>query len=442
MISSPGIGSGLDVSAIIAQLVAVERAPIDALVQDKQDFENQISSYGLLTSALSNFQDSMQNLKSVNNFEVYKGVSSDDLSLTATTTSSASPGSYTIDITNLAVAHKMGSAAFADTGTTLIGTAGDKMTLTINGKSIVVDYGGKTLSQINADINSAAGLSTDVDLTSSIVSETSTSNRLVLTSGKTGTVNDISVSFANSAGTPIADPFTMATIVLSEDATFTIDGTYSLTRSSNTVDDAITGVTLNLLAQKTGLTLDVNRDLQAVEDNVNSFITAYNSIMSTLDSLQTGALEGDSTVRSVENQIRDVLNTAPSGLSTTLKYLAEVGVSLDRDGVMSLDSTKLNTAMTADFSGVAELFANDNQGYVFRLENLTKDLLSIDGYIQAREDGLQDRVDTLDDRIADMEYRLASYEDGLRAQYSNLDILISTMQQTSSFLAANSLGIY
>lgn len=436
MISSPGLGSGLDVSSIVRQLVSLERQPIDALQTKQSEYRSQISSYGRLKSALSNFQSSMDNLKALRNFEVYTGVSSDTDSLTAETSISASEGSFSVNITNLAVAHKMGSAAFADTGTTTIGNAGDTMDITINGQTLSVDYGGMTLGQIRDAINSAANADPNVDLTASIISENATSHRLVLTSGNTGTDYTINPTFKDSGGGAIADPLTLGTIVPAENASVTIDNTYTITRNSNSIDDAIDGVTLNLAkVTASPVTLDINRDTQAVKDNVKTFVEAYNSLKNTFSSLRQGNLEGDSTIRTIESQIRSALNTAPTGLTTSLEYLAQVGVEIQREGNMTLDESKLEDAMASDFEGVAQLFANDNQGYVYRMESLVNDLLDIEGFVKSREDGLQSRIDTIDSRVSRMEYRLGLYEDGLRAQFTNLDVMMAQMQQTSTFLA-------
>jgi flagellar hook-associated protein 2 len=145
-------------------------------------------------------------------------------------------------------------------------------------------------------------------------------------------------------------------------------------------------------------------------------------------------LEADSTLRSIQNQMRGVFNTAPSGLTGSYNFLAEIGVSFQKDGTLSVDSSALDTAIATDFSGVADLFANDNQGYLFRLDSVITGFVQTSGLINTREDGLNTRISTTDKRISDLEYRLQLREDGLRRQFTSLDELIGQLNGTSQFL--------
>jgi flagellar hook-associated protein 2 len=145
MISAPGVGSGLDVNSIVNQLMAIERRPLDRLESDKRDLETQLSAFGQLKSSLTTFQSAFADLKTLDAFEVYKAESSDETVFTATANSSAAVSFNSIQVINLAEAHKMGSVAIADTDTTMLGGAGDQLTTTINGEAFTVDIGGMTL---------------------------------------------------------------------------------------------------------------------------------------------------------------------------------------------------------------------------------------------------------------------------------------------------------
>lgn len=441
MISAAGIGTGLDISSIINQLMTLERRPLNALEDRKSGYQSQLSAVGQLKSALNTFESSMDDLKKLSRFEVYKATSSDEDVFTAETSISANPGSFSVQVNNLAVAHKAGSAAQADKDTTTFGNTGDKMQITIAGNTLEVDTGGKTLSEIRNAINSAAQADENVDVSASIVKESDSSYHLVLTSGDTGTQNTMSFAFVDSGGGAVADPLTMGTIVNAEDASVTIDGTFSITSQSNKIDDAIDGVTLNL-KDDTSVdthTLDISRDIDAVAKSVQSFVDAYNSLRGTTSSLRNGQLEGDSTVRNVESQIRNVLNTEPTGLSGSFSYLAQVGVSLQRDGTMSLDKSKLEDALNSDFEAVADLFADNDQGYVYRLAAQVDSLTEIDGFIDGRKQGIEGRIETIDARISDFEYRLVLIEERLRSQFTALDVLVGQLQSTGNFLS-NQLG--
>lgn len=433
MISAPGVGSGLDVSSIVEQLMSIERQPLNRLESDKQGLEARLSAFGKLKSALSTFQSAFNDLKSLDAFEVYKTESSDESAFTATANSDATTGSHDIQVVRLAEAHKVGSVSIADTDTTTLGGTGDEVTFTVNGNSFSVNGGGMTLSQLRDAINDAPD---NTGVSATIISENTSSHYLVLTSSETGNANAIHLSFTGSLGTDLGLSNINDSARL--DSQLLIDGLYNVTRSGNTIDDAIAGVTLNLVAETTGnVQLDVSRDIDSVKESVQSFVDAFNELKKTFDSLsgEGNDLEADSTLRSIENQIQGVFNTTPSGLNGSFTYLPEIGVSFQRDGTVALDDADLESAIASDFSGVAELFAHDSQGYLFRVDALIDGFVQADGLIDIREDGLNSRIDVTGQRIADMEYRLELREQRLRDQFTALDTLMGQLQGTSDFLS-------
>jgi len=434
MISASGIGSGLDVNSIIGQLMAIERQPLNRLEAKKAGYEAQLSGYGKLQSALSSFQSAMAALDSVSDFKLFSATSSDTDYFTAAASSTASLGKYDIKVNTLAEAHKMGSASQADKDTTTFGNSGDTLTVTVDSSSFTVTTGGKTLEQIRDAINDATD---NVGVTATIISESSSSYRLVLTSDNSGTANAMTLAVKDSGGSPVTDPLTMATINTAVDSEILVDGTYTVTRSSNTITDAIDGITLNL-AQTSASTfgLTVAHDDEGVKTAVQSFVDAYNELHNTIDELRKGELKADNTLLSIERQIRDVLNTAPSGITGQYSYLAELGVAIQKDGTMSLDSTALQTALDTDFSGVSELFANDDQGYAYRLEALADDFLQLggNGLVESRTDGINDRIESIENRIDTMGRRLVIVEQRYRSQFSALDSLLGQLTATSNYL--------
>lgn len=431
MISSPGVGSGLDVRSIVTQLMAIERRPVTAMQQSLTTLDAQLSAYGRLRSAMATFQSALKDLKSLDAFQVNTVSSSNAEAVTAIASSTAATGTLDVQVDRLAQAHKQGSTAKPDTDTTLNGGSGDQMTITVAGVAVTLNLGGMTLAQIRDEVNAAGA-----GVTATIVSETATSHRLVLTSEATGAANAMSLSFTGTLGTDLG----MATInnvaSLAElDSQILVDNTYTVTRSSNTIDDAIDGLTLTLKAKTaSAATLTIARDTEAVTTSVQTFVDAYNALRSTITALEGKELKNDSTLRSLQASIQRIFNTPPSGLTTSFSYLSQVGISLQRDGTMSLDAGDLEAAIASDFSGVAQLFANDDQGYVFRLNAKTTELLQTDGLIDGREDGIQASKKTLNSRIDSMEYRLGLVEKRYYAQYTALDTLMGQMQTTSAFL--------
>ncbi len=431
-ISAAGIGSGLDVTTIIGQLMTLEQRPLVALQQKEAGFYAKLSSLGQLRSAVSSYQSAVGALTSSSSLETYTATSADTAKFTATADSSAAKGTYDIEVTNLAVAQKLGSSAFADSDTTKIGNAGDKMTLTVGTDSFSVEIGDKTLSDIAAVINDA---SDNIGVTASVLQEDANNYRLVLSSDASGTANTITLAFEDSGASPIADPLSMAQIQAADDASFIVDGTYTITRSSNTVTDAIQGVTLNLLEMSTSaVQLDVVQDTGNITTAVNGFVSAYNTLQNTLTGLSSGELSGDSTLRMLQGRIRSILNSAPTGLSGAYSSLSEIGVEFQKDGTLTLDSADLSSAIKDDRTAVTDLFANDDQGYAFRLNALMDDTLDGDGLISTRESGINASISTIKDGIERMGTRLEIVESRLRAQFSALDLLVSNMQTTGNFL--------
>ncbi len=430
MISAPGIGSGLDVGAIVDQLMTIERQPLNRLEADKQGLQTQLSTLGQLKSSLTTFQSALSGLQQLDSFETYKAGSADETAFTATANSNASAGFSSIQVIAMAEAHKTGSAAIADTDTTTLGGAGDQINLSVGGNSFSVNAGGLTLSEIRDAINDAPD---NTGVSATIISENSGSHRLVLTSTETGSANAMSLSFTGSLGstlglTDINNPSQLDSEIL-------IDGLYTVNRSSNTIDDAMTGLTINLVGvSDTAAELTVSRDIESVTGSVQTFVDGFNQLRTTMKSMYGSDPALDSTLRNIESRMRSTFNTPPTGLNGSFNYLTEVGVSFLKDGSLSLDASDLEAAIASDFAGVAQLFANDNQGYLFRMDSVIDNFVEFDGQLDIRKDSLNNRIDSVDNRIFEMEFRLQLREQRLLDQFSALDSLMGELQGTSNFL--------
>ena len=440
-ITAAGVGSGLDIESIVSQLMSLERRPLVALQQRESDTRAQISAYGTLKSAVSSFQDAMKDLSSLDKFRIFQTTSSDDKIMTASADSDAATGLYSLDVTRLAQNHKMGSDEHADTAT-FGGGAGDALTLTVGTDSTTIDLStAQTLSQVRDAINAA---SDNPGVTATILNTGGGNQRLILTADESGYDKRVQLSYGGAVG---AGTFNFATTnqdnvgatltdLTQLDAAYSIDG-FSLTSASNNISSAIDGLSIELKGLGAA-TLNVTRDSGSIKESVDAFVEAYNNVFTTIDSLQAGDLRGDSTMVSIERLMRGVLNTSASGLTGTYSALSEIGITTNRDtGLLQLDSSDLTTALDTDFAGVAQVFANDDQGYAFRFQAIADSILEDDGLIDAREDGLNSRVSTLEDGQADLERRLEQREIALRREYAALDQLLGSLQSTSSFLFQN-----
>jgi flagellar hook-associated protein 2 len=440
-ITASGVGSGIDIESIVSQLMALERQPLVALERRESDTRAQISAYGNLKSAISSFQDAMQDLSSLDAFRVFQSESSDDGVITASADGAAAAGIYNLDVERLAQNHKMGSDALTETQV-FGGGAGDGLTLTIGTESVMIDLGAaKTLSEIRDAVNSAGD---NPGITATILNVGDGQQRLILTADESGYeqrvqlsfnggVNATSFNFAttnrDSQGTPLAD--------LAElDAAYRIDG-FALTSASNNITSVIDGLDIRLEGEGSA-TLNVTRDTVAIEESATAFVDAYNQVFATIETLRAGELGGDSTLLSIERQMRGVINTGPLGLSGCYEALSQVGIKTDRDtGQLTLDSREFGAALDADFAGAASLFANDGQGYAFRFDVLAASMLDDAGLVDSRVDGLNTRVRRLETDQAELERRLDLRETALRRQYAALDQLVGSLQGTSTFLLQN-----
>lgn len=437
-ITASGIGSGLDIESIVSQLMSLERRPLFALEDRESEIQAQLSAYGRLKSSVSTFQDAMKDLASADKFRIFTSASSDEDVLTATADSDAAAGTYSLQIDRLAQNHKLGSDEFADTDT-FGGTAGDTLNLTVGTDTLAVDLStAKTLSEIRDAINAD---SNNPGVTATILNTGTGTQRLVLTADESGYDTRVQLSYGGTIG---AGTFNLATVnqdalgatlvdLTELDASFSVDG-FALTSSSNNVTGVIDGLTLEL-KQTGSANLTLTRDTEKITESAQAFVDAYNALHSTMASMRNGNLSGDSTILSIQGQLRSVINAPPVGLTGSFNALSNVGITTDsKSGNLVFNETDFQDALDTDFSSVSELFSHDDQGYAFRFEALADSLLDTDGLIDSREDGLNTRIRDVQDDQLDLEYQLELKEKALRSQYAALDGLLGSLNNTSQFL--------
>lgn len=392
-LSAPGIGSNLDVSGIVSQLMAIERRPLTALDSKEATFQTQLSAYGSIKGALSSFQATVKGLASLSKFQTFKATSTDATIVAAQAASSAAAGSYSVEVTALAQAQKLTAAG--QVGTTAAIGSGATTTLTFdfgtisggtfdaatgkytgasftsNGagsKTVTIDSTNNTLAGIRDAINNAK-----IGVTATIINDGGAAPyRLVLTENSTGKNNSIRISVSGDAtiSSLLAhDPAAtqnLSETVTAQDAALKVDG-LSISKTSNTVTDAISGVTLSLLKTNVGspLKVTVAQDTAQITSSVNEFVKAYNDLNKTLTDLSAynattkkgAVLNGDATVRSLQSQIRATLNSVLTGLTGTYTTLSQIGVAFQKDGTMAVDAAKLQSVIDSSPQSIGRLFA-------------------------------------------------------------------------------------
>ena len=386
MLASPGIGSGLDINGIISKIMAVESQSIVSLDSKEAKQQTQLTAFGTLKGALSSFQGNLATLTNPAKFTAITATIADTTLASASATSSATTGSHTIEIQSLAEAQKLKSANYASTTTTIgsgtltiqFGTySGGTFTLNAEkaAQSITISPANTSLSGIRDAINSA-----NAGVTASIVNDGS-GNRLVIASKDTGLNNALKITAidddgnnTNSSGLSqlVYDASTGGTSNLTQtaaasNAELVIDG-ISISKSSNKITDALEGVTLNLLKANPGTSTNLNltRDTSSIQGAISTFVKAYNDLNKTIsdltkynpDTKQASILTGDSTIRSIQSQIRKILSDPLTDAGGGLNSLTQIGISFQIDGTLKFDSSKLTSVLSDPTKDVSTLFAS------------------------------------------------------------------------------------
>lgn len=437
-ITAPGIGSGIDVQSIVSQLMAIERQPLQRLQFKQNQLEAQISAYGQLSSTLSTFQTAMDDLGSFEALKVFNTKTSNADVIDLTATSSADLGTFSLEVVRLAEQHKMSSSEILNTDT-FGGSAGDALMIQVGSDIadvITVDMStAMTLQDIRTAIND------DVDnpgVQATVINGDNGNQKLIFTSDNSGEDNALTLSYGGSITAASLNMTTLNDIAGDTsllNSEFVVDG-YTITRSSNNVGDVISGVTLDFVSADPGNshTIEIERDLESVEASVQAFADAFNELRSAIRGFRSGQLEADSSLLSIERRVFSVLNTPATG--GTYSVLSDIGLSMQKDGNMTLSNNNLQAALQTDFDGVAELFASDTQGFAKRLADLADSLLASDGMLESRTDGLEARVNDLVERQITFERNLTAVESRYRAQFSALDALVGQLQGTGNFLTS------
>ena len=283
------------------------------------------------------------------------------------------------------------------------------------------------------------------------------SNQLVIASTATSGTSSVALSEVSgnsglstlfgASGTAVTTAQNMTETVVPHDATLTVDGV-AMTKSSNTITDAIRGVTLNLLTvpvSGVASTLTITNDNSALSSGIQAFVTAYNSTSTLLSSLlsydpttgKAGALQSEGAVRSIQADLNSALQTLTHG--SGLNGLSDIGVSFQRDGSLAFDSTKLDTALSDPTKNVKTLLIGSTpnsttDGVANKINNALNMFLESSGTLTARTDGLNQELTDFAKQRADLETRMTAIEATYRKKYSDLDTLIASMNQTSTYL--------
>lgn len=477
-IQSLGVGSGLALDDLVSQLLAAERAPKEERLNAAEEAnEAEISALGQIKSKLSDFEDTLDELRRDNDINgrepTISHPSEDDEIFTAEASNSALRGSYEIAITQLATGSRFETddGSYTDSSDAVLtdGLGSTTMTFKVDGTgdsfSVTVTQN-MTLAQLREAINDADenfGVNANI-----IDTGTAAGAKLVFSSDVTGSGNDLVI--VNDGDRAELDALTstdstetssyLSAINSATNAAATIDGILVESETNefeNTIQNvsfeatqvspfAADGVTIETS------TLDIGYDKEGLETKIRDFVDNYNAIISEISTLtrygeseleEDGALAGDSLLRGISNGLASIVGSNVS--ASSLGSLFAIGVELNTDGELEIPATdfgigsgeeRLEDALEDYFDEIASLFTDEDEGIAVRMYEYVDEYTSYSGLIALRENDAKDERDEINDEREALELRMASYEDVLRAKYLNLDQTVASLNSTSSALIA------
>lgn len=452
--SSPGIGSNLDVKSIVSQLVAIEKQPLEKLKLQAAATQTKISTFGQIKSLVSSLQDAVGKLTSVTGWNAVAAASSDSAAVTVSAIGGTQPTTFAVEVQNLAQAQStysmpllpVGGAIGAGTlrleigqwaGAVFTPGSGTPVDLTISATD--------TVSEIASKINSA-----NAGVTATVLSDAS-GERLLLRGKSTGVEAGFRLSVTSDTDGDTADALGLSRLVngtvtnqAAEDAEATING-IPVTSSTNTFANKVSGVTFTAVKETTApVTLTITRDNSAVQKNIEAFVKAYNDVNSVLNeatkydaSTKTGGLlQGDSTALALQSALRAAVQSMTTG-SSVFGRLSDIGVSVLRGGDLEINSSKLSTAME-NMDELKAMFSStttgSGQGIAVRIKSLTTTLLASDGFFSSKDDTLKRSLDSNSRDQTRLNEKVSRVEAALNRRYTALDTQIASLNSLNSYL--------
>lgn len=433
-----GKTSGIDVGTVVNELMQVERQPEAVWQQQQTTINSQVSALTTMNTQLSTLYDSVNSLKDIlGAFSQMSTASSDDALVSASADNTAVAGTHTIVVSNLATTSSSYSG-YLPSGSSLAGAEidvkyGSDPAHPVNTDTINIPSSDTTLKQASDFINAGS-----YGVTASIITD-SQGSRLVLaskTSGANGnlTVSSSSTNFTSAAGV---------------DAQLSVDGV-PVDSATNTVAGAIAGVTLSLGSadSNTSVLISVQPDTTSAGEAIQSFVTAYNSLIGSINSQYTvgstgseGVLSGDSMLRTLQSQLLGLVSASPAGVGKYVN-LQSMGIEMQNDGTLQINSTALSTALSSNYSDVQKFFQSTSpagwgQTTGAQLQQMIDPTI---GLISADINGLNQNNQSLSNEISDFEVRMAGTQQQLTTQYDNLNTLLQEypmqMQQVAAQLGS------
>ncbi|MDP9665532.1 UNVERIFIED_ORG: flagellar hook-associated protein 2 [Pseudomonas cremoricolorata] len=427
-----GLGSGLDISGIVKALASAEKAPKQTQINNQTTTATtSLSAIGSVKSALETFRAAVAKLNTASSFSGLASSSSDEAIAKIKLGDGASSGNYALEVTQLATASKISTQIYEKTST-IVNDSGESQTLTINQGNATHSVNiaaGATLQQARDTINDQLQ---SKGITANIVTDASGS-RLIFSSTKMGEGTELTLGGDASMAQGVS------TVATPQNAKYTLDG-LALESASNSVTGAISGVDITLVKEgKSNLAVTSNSD--TLKTSVKSFVTAYNALMTTIntqtkvttgaDGAATGsaALTGDATMRSLVNSVRNEISHSVG--ATGLRTLSQLGINtVQKTGLLEFNDTKWDAAVKTYGADINNLFTGKD-GLLTRMTNVTEEYTKAGGILASRQTSLTNQLKELEESQQALDRRIDSLTDTLTKKYNAMDTMVAQLKATS-----------
>jgi len=429
-----GKTSGIDVSSVVNELMQVEDQPETQMQSEQTTINSQISALTSISSQLSTLSSDVNTLNDLDGaFSQMTTGSSDSTIVDASAESTATPGTHTVVVNNLATTSSSYSS-YISSGTSLGGAQivvqyGSNPNNPVKTDTINIPSSDTTLQQAESYINSGG-----YGVTANVVTD-SQGSRLVLVSNTSGANGNLTVT----------SPATTFTSAPGVDAQLTVDGV-PVDSASNTVTGAIPGVTLSLGAAEpnTSVLISVEPDTTQASTAIQSFVTDYNAVVGSINSQYAldssgneGVLAGDSSLQTLQSELLNMISTSVTGNYPNLQSL---GIEMQNDGTLQVDSSTLSNALSSDYSDVQNFFQSTSGWGQLANTDMTQLTDPTQGPVAADINGLNQTNDDLTDQISDFQADMTGVQQQLTTQYDNLNSLLieypMQMQEAADQLAS------
>lgn len=462
-ISSPGVGSNLDVKSIISQLVALEKKPLDTLKLQAATVNTKISAFGQIKSLVSDFADAAGKLASLTGWNSVTTSSSDSKFVSATAIGGTLPTTFSVEVQGLAKAQATASAALLPVGGALgAGTlrlelgkwsvapasftpsSGQPVDITITATD--------KLSDVASKINGS-----NAGVTASILSDAS-GERLLLRSKSTGEEFGFRLSVLEGGDTdPLSvgntDASGLSRLVagstvtqVAANAKATVNG-IPVSSATNTFANTISGVTFKAEQVTTApIDITVSKDTSAVQSNIDAFVKSYNAINQLLQEAtkydtktgSAGLFQGDSTTVALQNTLRNAIQSVTTA-GGPFQRLADIGITQQRGGDLAVDTAKLNKALSDSPDDVKNLFRSTGgagaDGIAVQIKAVTTSLLASNGFFKTKDDSLQLSLKRNSDDQSRVNQKVDAFEKRITQRYNALDTQLTSLNGLNAYIS-------